>query len=193
MFRDDAARIDSVERAGVPSSSVLIGLLGALATGYLLTVNIAMAFGFLVFLALFFVTVQHPAALVPGLVMLTVVIERALQSVGITVGGRELLNFCGVVNLCLAAAIRLLRDHRENAAVRIPADAVLRSVPGGGVLLHCWFRVDALMTVRSIVRITAGYCIYLMITQFITEKRQIDRLVQILIAGQPHSDRRRFL
>lgn len=180
MFRNDAVRIGSIEREGVPSLPVLAGLAGALATGYLLTVNISMAFAFLVFLGLFCVTVLHPAALIPSLVILTVLIERALQSVSITVGGRELLNFCGVVNLCLAAAIIfyvITERMRPFESLLTPSFALYLAA----VVLSLLVSVDFMMTVRSIVRITAGYCIYLMITQFITERRDIDRLVQILI------------
>ncbi len=171
---------DPLRGRDVPLLPVLAGLLGALATGYLLTVNIPMAFGFLVFLALFCVTVLHPVSLIPGLVILTVFVERALQSVGISAGGRELLNLCGVVNLCLAAAIVFYAMTERMRPFRVPGDAILCVCIWRRCSCPCWSRVDFLMTVRSIVRITAGYCIYLMITQFVTEKRQIDRLVQLL-------------
>jgi len=159
---------------------VAAGLMGAFVTGYLLTLNIVMALGFLVFMALFCVIILRPAALVPGLVILTVVVERALQSVGITAGGKELVNFGGVVNLCLAVSIvfYVMTDRMRPFESRLtPSFALYLAAVGLSLLVS----LDPLMTVRSVVRITAGYCIYLMITQFFTEKRQIDRLVQLLV------------
>jgi O-antigen ligase len=156
------------------------GLAGALATGYLLTVSIPMALGFLAFMILFCVTILHPASLVPGLVILTVFVERVLQSVGITVGGRELVNLGGVVNLCLAVAIvfyAMTDRMRPFQSFLTPSFALYLAAVGLSLLVSA----DPLMTVRSVVRITAGYCIYLMITQFITEKPQIDRLAQLLV------------
>lgn len=180
MPRLDATRITPVERAGAPSLAVLAGLLGALATGYLLTVNIAIALGFLAFMTLFCVVALRPVSLVPVLVILTVFIERVLQSVGISAGGRELVNLGGIVNLCLAAAIvfYVMTDRmRPFESLLTPSFALYLVAVGLSLLVS----LDAMMTVRSIVRITAGYCIYLMITQFVTEKRQIDRLIQLVI------------
>ncbi len=180
MFRADVARIGTAERPGLPLLHVLVGLLGALATGYLLSLDIVIAFGFLGFLTLFCVTVLHPMSLIPGLVILTVFVEKALQSVGISVGGRELINLCGLVNFCLAAAIlfyAMSSQMRPFQSLMTPSFALYLAA----VFLSLLVSVDVQMTVRSVVRITAGYCIYLMITQFVTEKKRIDGLVQCLL------------
>jgi len=49
------------------------------------------------------------------------------------------------------------------------------------VVFSLSFSADTMMTVRSLVRISSGFFLYLMITQFLTEKRQIDRLFQIVV------------
>jgi O-antigen ligase len=180
MLDLDVMRSNAVERTRTPLLPILAALTGALVTGYLLTMNILMAFGFLVFMGLFCVIILRPAALIPGLVVLTVFGERVLQSVGITAGGRELVNFGGVVNLCLAVAIvfYVATDRMRPFESRLTPSFALYLV---GVGLSLLVSLDPLMTVRSVVRITAGYCVYLMITQFLTEKRQIDRLVLLLV------------
>ncbi|MGE5294054.1 MAG: O-antigen ligase family protein [Solirubrobacterales bacterium] len=180
MLRTDMARIDTVERPGLPWSPVLMGLLGSAAAGYLLTVNILVGFSFLAFLALFSVIVLRPVSLIPGLIVLTVFVEKALQAVGISVGGRELVNLCGLINFCLAAAIvfyAMTSRMRPFQSLVTPSFSLYLLV----VFLSLFVSADVQMTVRSIVRITAGYCIYLMITQFVTERRQVDRLVQLLL------------
>jgi O-antigen ligase len=180
MFRTDVARIGTAERPGLPLLHVLFGLLGAMMTGYLLSLNIPIAFGFLVFLAMFSVVVLHPVSLIPGLVILSVFVEKALQAVGLSVGGRELINVCGLINFCLALAIvfyTITSRMRPFQSLVTPSFALYLAA----VFLSLLVSVDAEMTIRSIVRITAGYCIYLMITQFVTDKRQIDGLVQLLL------------
>jgi O-antigen ligase len=176
----DTARINQSERAGTPPLLVLVGLLSALVIGSLLAANVGAAFGFAAFLALFCLIMLHPAALAPALVVLSVFIEKALQPLTITVGGVEMLNFCGVVNLCLLFTIIFY----------VATDRIrpFESLITGSFALYCavvafslLFSVDVLMTLRSIVRISAAYCIYLIITQFVTEKRQIDRTFQALV------------
>mgnify|MGYP001421972894 CR=1 FL=1 len=180
MFRTDVARIGTAERPALPLLPVLAGLLGASAAGYLLTLDILIGFSFLAFLALFCITVSRPVSLIPGLIILTVFVEKVLQSVGISVGGKELVNLCGLVNFCLAAAIVfyvMTSRMRPFESLVTPSFALYLAA----VFLSLLVSVDFAMTIRSIVRITAGYCIYLMITQFVAEKRQIDRLVQLLL------------
>lgn len=182
MFNGNTTKAGSVERAGVPRAPVLGALSGAFLTGYLLTINIAMAMGFLSFLVLFGITVLQPVMLIGPLVVLPVFMEATLQSWSITVGGRELLNFYGVVNLGLVAAglfytitgrVRPF-ESRVTGAFALYLAAILLSLP---------FSADFLMTVRTAVRVSAGYCVYLMITQFVTEKRQIDRVFQVFLLG----------
>lgn len=180
MFRTDVARIGTAERPGLPLLHVLFGLLGALATGYLLSLSIVIAFGFLIFLAMFCAMVLHPVSLVPILVILTVFVEKALQTVGISAGGRELINLCGLINFCLAVAIvfyTITSRMRPLQSQVTPSFALYLAA----VFLSLLVSLDIQMTIRSIVRITAGYCIYLMITQFVTEKRRIDGLFQLLL------------
>jgi O-antigen ligase len=180
MFHSDAARIASVERVGAPRLSIGAGLLGAFLTGYLLTVSPTVALGFLGFQVLLCVTVLHPVSLIPLLLVLPVFMEASLKSLSITMGGRELLNFYGVVNLSLFAAITfytLTERMRPFESLLIRPFAFFYAA----VLFSVLFSADTQMTARSIVRIASGPCVYLMITQLITEKRQIDRLFQILV------------
>jgi hypothetical protein len=186
MFGTDIAKPHPVERAGAPRLLLLGGWLCAMLIGCLTVAHVRIAFGFIAFLTLLCLAAAFPAVLAPALVVLSVFVERALQPLTITVGGRELLNFCGVVNVCLLAIIALFvvtGRVRPFRSLVTGSFAVYCAV----VVLSLLFSVDVLMTARSIVRITAAYCIYLIITQFVTEKRQIDRifLVFVLISAIP--------
>lgn len=180
MFHSHAAKLTSTERIGTPRLPILAVFLGTAVVGYLLTVNVTAAFGFLGLLVLFCIASQQPAVLLPPLVILPVVMEATLQSVSVTVGGRPLLNYYGVVNVGLAAAVVFFM---LTGRIR-PYDSL---VTGAFVLyfaaavLSLVFSADKLMTLRSLVRISSGFFLYLMITQFLTEKRQIDRLFQIVV------------
>lgn len=180
MFGTNIAKITPVERAGAPRAAVLAGLLSAAVTGYLVTANVGMALGFIAALFLFSLIVLQPATLVLALVVLSVFIEKALQPLTISVGGAELLNFNGVVNLCLIAATLF---YVATDRIRPFQSLLTRSF-----LLYCamvavslLFSIDVMLTIRSIVRISTGYCIYLIITQFVTEKRQIDRVFRAFV------------
>jgi O-antigen ligase len=180
MFGTNVAKLHPVERAGAPRLPLLGGWLCAMLIGCLTVAHVRIAFGFIAFLALLCLAAAFPAGLAPALVVLSVFVERALQPLTITVGGTELLNFCGVVNVCLLAIIVLFV-----VAGRVRP---FQSLVTGSFALYCavvvlslLFSVDVLMTARSIVRITAAYCIYLIITQFVTEKRQIDRIVLVFV------------
>ena len=118
--------------------------------------------------------------LVPAMVILSVVVEKALMPLSITVGGRELLNFVGIVNLCLIGATMLYTATSQMQPFRslmTKPFALYLAV----VLASALYSVDTMMTVKSFVRISAGFCIYLLITQFVTEKRQIDGVFKILV------------
>lgn len=180
MFHSDAARIASAERVGVPRLPILGGLLAALLMGYLVTVNVGVAFGFLGFLVLFCVAVLRPESLILPLVILPVFMEASLQSLRITVGGRELLNFYGVVNLGLFAAVLFYTATEKMRPFESLATGPF-ALYCAAVLLSLLVSANTLMTVRSIVRITSGFSIYLMVTQFVTEKRQIDRIFQTVV------------
>jgi O-antigen ligase len=180
MLGTNIARLSSVERGGAPRLLIPGGLLCALLIGWLSVANARIAFGFVALLTLLCLAAAFPAALVPALVVLSVFVERALQPLTITVGGTELLNFCGVVNVCLICIVLLLAATgrlRPFQSLVTGSFALYAAV----VVLSLLFSVDTLMTARSIVRITAAYCIYLLITQFVTEKRQIDRVFLILV------------
>jgi hypothetical protein len=176
----DDVRSISVERAGISRLFLYTGLLLAAVIGYMVVVNIGMTFGFVAALALFGLVVLRPAGLIPVLVILSIFIESALRSVTISVGGQELLNFNGVVNCSLVGAtllyiiagrIRPFQSHISRSFLLYCAAVALSLV----------FSVDAMLTVRSLVRIAAAYCIYLIITQFLTDRRRLDRVFQLLV------------
>jgi len=180
VFHNDAARLACAERIGTPRLPILGVFLGAALVGYLLTMNVTAALGFLGVLVLFSIASQQPAVLLPPLVILPVVMEATLQSVSITIGGRPLLNFYGVVNVGLAAAVVffMLTDRIRPFDSLVTGAFVLYLA---AVVFSLSFSADTMMTVRSLVRISSGFFLYLMITQFLTEKRQIDRLFQIVV------------
>jgi O-antigen ligase len=180
MFDTDAARINAGQRSGVPQTFLLGGLFCAIIIGYMVVVNAPVGIGFMAALMLLTLIVIYPVVLVPAMVVLSVFIEKALTPLSITVGGRELLNFVGVVNLCLLAATLF---YTTTGQMR-PFESLLMR-PFGlylvFVLASLLYSVDLMMTAKSFVRITAGFCIYLLITQFVTEKRHIDRIFQVLV------------
>jgi hypothetical protein len=180
MFGTNVAKLYPVERAGSPRLLLLGGWLCAMLIGCLTVAHVRIAFGFIAFLTLVCFAAAFPAVLAPALVVLSVFVERALQPLTITVGGTELLNFCGVVNVCLLAIIALFvltGRIRPGQSLVTGSFALYCAV----VVLSLLFSVDVLMTARSIVRITAAYCIYLIITQFVTERRQIDKILLIFV------------
>lgn len=180
MFDTDAARIHAAQRAGVPQMFLLGGLFCAVVIGYMVVVNAPVGIGFMTALMLLTLIVVYPVVLVPAMVVLSVFIEKALTPLSITVGGRELLNFVGVVNLCLLAATLF---YTATGQMR-PFQSLLTR-PFAFYLLFVlassFYSIDTMMTAKSFVRITAGFCIYLLITQFLTEKRHIDRIFQVLV------------
>jgi hypothetical protein len=180
MFGTNVARLHPVERAGSPRLLILSGWLCAMLIGCLTVAHVRIAFGFIAFLTLLCFAAAFPAVLAPALVVLSVFVERALQPLTITVGGTELLNFCGVLNVCLLAIVALFA---ATGRIRPFQSLVTRcfALYCAAVVLSVLFSVDVLMTARSIVRITAAYCIYLLITQFVTERRQIDRILLIFV------------
>ncbi|RPJ36871.1 MAG: O-antigen ligase domain-containing protein, partial [Planctomycetaceae bacterium] len=180
MFDTNAARIDGVERTAVPRLFLVAGLFFAVVIGYLVVFNTAVGIGFMTALMLLILIVIYPVALVPAMVVLSVVVEKALQPLSITVGGRELLNFIGIVNLCLIGATMLYTATSQMQPFRslmTKPFALYLAV----VLVSLLYSVYTMMTVKSFVRISAGFCIYLLITQFLTEKRQIDGVFKILV------------
>jgi O-antigen ligase len=180
MFSSDMARIDGAERTTVPRLFLAAGLFCAVIIGYLVVANMAVGIGFMTALLLLILTVAYPVVLAPAMVVLSVFIEKALTPLSITVGGRELLNFVGVVNLCLIAACALYtatRQMRPFQSLITKPFALYLAV----VLASLVYSADTMMTAKSFVRISSGFCIYLLVTQFLTEKRQIDRVFQILV------------
>ncbi len=180
MFDTNAARINGIERTAVPRLFLVAGLFFAVVIGYLVVFNTAVGIGFMTALMLLILIVIYPVALVPAMVVLSVVVEKALQPLSITVGGRELLNFIGIVNLCLIGATMLYTATSQMQPFRslmTKPFALYLTV----VLVSLLYSVDTMMTVKSFVRISAGFCIYLLITQFLTEKRQIDGVFKILV------------
>lgn len=180
MFDTNVARIDGVERAAVPRLFLLAGLFFAVVIGCLVVFNAAVGIGFMTALMLLTLIVIYPVVLAPAMVVLAVVVEKALPPLSITIGGRELLNFIGIVNLCLIGATMLYTATSQMQPFRslmTKPFALYLAV----VLASLLYSVDTMMTVKSFVRISAGFCIYLLITQFLTEKRQIDRVFQILV------------
>ncbi len=180
MVDINAARTNGVERTGAPRLLLVAGLFSAVVTGYLVVSNMAVGIGFMTALTLLALIVIYPAVLVPVMVVLSVFIEKALQPLSITVSGRELLNFIGIVNLCLLGATMLYTATRQMQpfqSLMTKPFALYLAV----VLLSLLYSVDTMMTAKSFVRISAGFCIYLLITQFVTQKRQIDRVFQILV------------
>jgi len=180
MFDANTARINGVERAAVPRLFLAAGLFCAVMIGYLAFFNAAVGIGFMTAVMLLTLIVVYPVVLVPAMVVLSVVIEKALTPLSITVGGRELLNFVGVVNLCLVGATMLYTATGQMQPFRSLITrpfAIYLAV----VLASLLYSVEPMMTVKSFVRISAGFCVYLLITQFVTEKRQIDRIFHILV------------
>jgi O-antigen ligase len=129
---------------------------------------------------LFALVACYPTVLVPALVVLSVFIETTFQPLTISVGGTELMNLNGVVNIVLISVTGFLV-----ATGRIrPFRSLITKV----FLLYCVavavslaFSVNPFLTVKSLVRVSAAFCIYLTITQVVTEKRAIDRTFQTLL------------
>ncbi len=164
----------------MPRLFLAAGLFCAIVIGYLAFFNAAVGIGFMTAVLLLTLIVIYPVVLVPAMVVLSVVIEKALTPLSITVGGRELLNFVGVVNLCLVGATLLYTATGQMQPFRSLITrpfAIYLAV----VLASLLWSADTMMTVKSFVRISAGFCVYMLITQFVTEKRQIDRIFHILI------------
>jgi O-antigen ligase len=180
MLGMNVVKARSIERVGVPRLPVFVGLLVALVLGYLAVTNGAIALGLAAMLILFIWIASYPAMLVAVLIGVSVLVESTLRSVTVSVGGQELLNFNGVVNCGLIGATILYM-----AAGRIRP---FQSLISRSFLLYCvavvaslLFSVDPLLTVRSAIRISAAYCLYLIVTQVLTEKHQIDRAVRTLV------------
>ena len=181
MHGIEAIGIGSVERTGMPRLLIGACLLCAAVIGYVLVVNTTMAFGLAVGLALFCVTVLRPLALLPAMIVLSIFVEKALRPLTISVGGTELLNFNGVINCCLLAATMF---YVATGRIRLFQSLITKpfAVYLALAAFSLLFSVNAMLTIRSLVRISAAYAIYLIITQFVTERRQIDRLLQLFVA-----------
>ncbi|OHB63553.1 MAG: hypothetical protein A2Y77_03430 [Planctomycetes bacterium RBG_13_62_9] len=173
-------RAISIERAGLSRLFLYAGLACAVVIGYAIAMNVSMAFGLLAAIALFCLVVLRPTALVPLLVVVSVLIESTLRSISVSTGGEELLNFNGVVNLALVGAtlVYVAAGRIRPSRSRISRCFLLYCA---FVVLSALFSVDVLLTVRSLIRIAAAYCIYLIITQFLTARRQLDRVFQLLM------------
>ncbi len=155
-------------------------LLCGVVIGYMLVVNTTMALGLAVALLLFCTTVLRPLALLPAMVVLSIFVEKALRPLTISVGGTELLNFNGVVNCCLLAATMFyvaMGRIRPFQSLITKYFAVYLAL----VTFSLLFSVNPMLTIRSLVRISAAYAIYLIITQFVTARHQIDRLLQLFV------------
>lgn len=172
--------ISLVERTGPPRLIIGVCLLCAAVIGYMVVANVTMALGLMAATALFAVTVSRPLALLPAVLILSIFVEKALRPLTISVGGVELLNFNGVVNCCLLAATAF---YVATGRIRPFQSLVSRpfSIYLAFVVLSLLFSVNPFLTIRSIVRISAAYCIYLIITQFVTDRRQMDRLLQLFV------------
>jgi len=181
MPEPDITTVPIVERAATPRLPLVAGLFCALAIGLLAGANIGIALGFAASVVLLCLVVMQPLLLIPSLVVLSIFIEKAFQPLSISIGGKEVVNFNGIVNLCLIGATAFYVAMKK---IR-PAQSMLTKV----FILYLLAAVLSLavtenvfMTIKSLVRISAAYCIYLMFTQFLTEKRQIDRTFYILVA-----------
>jgi O-antigen ligase len=179
MFNLDVARVGAPERTSTPRLFLLAGLFCAILIGYIVADNERVGIGLMSALLLLTLIVVYPVAIVPGMLILSIFIERALTPLSITVGGRELLNFAGVINLGLLGATLFFTATRKME----PMSFLTKSF---GiylllVLASLLYSVNTMMTIKSFVRIASGFCVYLLVTQFITEKRHIDRILQVFI------------
>jgi len=181
MLEPDIATVPTAERAATPRLPLIAGLFCALAIGLLAGNNAGIAVGFAASVILLCLVVMQPLMLIPALVVLSVFIEKAFQPLSISIGGKEVVNFNGIVNLCLIAATAFYVAMKK---IR-PSQSMLTKVfllYLVAAALSLSVSEYAFLTIKSLVRISAAYCIYLMITQFLTQKRQIDMTFLILIA-----------
>jgi len=181
MLEPDITTVPAVQRASTPRLPLVAGLFCALAIGLLAGVNIGIAVGFAASVVLLCLVVMQPLLLIPSLLLLSIFIEKAFQPLSISIGGKEVVNFNGIVNLCLIGATAFYVAMKR---IR-PAQSMLTKVFVVYLLaaaLSLAVTENVFMTIKSLVRISAAYCIYLMFTQFLTEKRQIDRTFTLLIA-----------
>jgi O-antigen ligase len=181
MLEPDITTVPTVQRAGTPRLPLVAGLFCALAIGLLAGINTGIALGFAASVILLCLVVMQPMMLIPSLVVLSIFIEKAFQPLSISIGGKEVVNFNGIVNLCLIGATAFYVAMKK---IR-PAQSMLTKVFILYLLaaaLSLAVTENVFMTIKSLVRISAAYCIYLIFTQFLTEKRQIDRTFHILIA-----------
>jgi O-antigen ligase len=180
MLEPDITTVPAVQRASTPRLPLVAGLFCALAIGLLAGVNIGIAIGFAASVVLLCLVVMQPLLLIPSLLLLSIFIEKAFQPLSISIGGKEVVNFNGIVNLCLIGATAFYVAMKR---IR-PAQSMLTKVFVVYLLaaaLSLAVTENVFMTIKSLVRISAAYCIYLMFTQFLTEKRQIDKTFALLI------------
>ena len=180
MPNRNATVLQLARRASIPRLPVCAGLLCAVVCGCLITANAKLGLAFGTFVILFALVACYPTVLVPALVVLSVFVETMFQSLTVSVGGTELMNFNGVVNIVLICVAAFLVF---SGRIRLFGSLITKVF-----LLYCIavavslaFSVNPFLTIKSLVRVSAAFCIYLIITQVVTEKRAIDKTFQTLL------------
>jgi len=114
------------------------------------------------------------------LVILSIFVEVTFQQIPFFASENAIVNFNGIINICiifvtifyiLTRKIDLFKSY-----ITKPFIFYLSAV-----LLSLIVSINKLLTIKSFVRIITAYCIYLIITQLIDNKEDMDKLFKIFI------------
>jgi len=114
------------------------------------------------------------------LVILPIFIEVSFQQIPFFALENTIVNFNGVINIwIIGTTIFYIATRRINIFKSyITKPFVLYLLV---ILVSLTVSTYPLITIKSFVRITTAYCVYLMITQFINKKEDIDKLFKVFL------------
>ncbi|MHA1341271.1 MAG: O-antigen ligase family protein [Promethearchaeota archaeon] len=114
------------------------------------------------------------------MIILPLFIGVSFQQISFFASEQTIVNFNGVINICIISAtifyMLTRRINPFNSFITKPFMLYLVAV-----LVSLIVSINQFLTIKSFVRITTAYCVYLMITQFLYNKEDIDNLFKIFL------------
>ncbi len=142
--------------------------------------DLKISFGLLFLSALMLVSIQNYKIVLFILVLFTVCIETTLQQISLASGQSGMLNFNGAINIYIVAFTLLYIFKGEvkpfNSLITKPFLLYFLIV-----IFSLAVSSDRVLTIKSGIRISTGYCLYLLISQLITDKKSMDKMFKFFL------------
>lgn len=142
--------------------------------------DLKISFGLLFLSALMLVSIQNYKIVLYILILFTICIEATLQQISLASGQSGILNFNGAINIYIIAftLLYILKGQVKPFNSLITKPFLLYFLI---VIFSLAVSSDRVLTIKSGIRIFTGFCLYLLISQLITDKKNMDKMFKLFL------------